>query len=79
MELPKYDYKDPQFIIASLMTVVNAVAAIIVYRGLASREEAELWIELVKALIVPLSMVLSAWVARAYIRASTELRLAGLR
>lgn len=79
MNQPQYDYKDPQFIIASLMTVVNAVAAILVYRGLASQDEAALWIELVKALIVPLSMVLSAWVARAYIRSSTDLRLAGLR
>lgn len=79
MNQPPYDYKDPQFIIASLMTVVNALAAILVYRGLASQDEAALWIELVKAFIVPLSMVLSAWVARAYIRASTDLRLAGLR
>ena len=54
------DYKDPQFIVTALTAIAANVVAILVYRGILNAEEANIWLDLFKTilvLVVPLATV----------------------
>lgn len=72
------DYKSPEFWIAALTEIVVAVVAILVARGLFSVEEGELWIQLAKVLIGPITVLVMGLVARSYIGHMTAVRTARL-
>lgn len=72
------DYKSPEFWIAALTEIVVAVVAILVARGLFSAEEGDLWIQLAKVLIGPITVLVMGLVARSYIGHMTAVRTARL-
>ena len=72
------DYKSPEFWITALTEIVVAVVAILVARGLFSVEEGELWIQLAKVLIGPITVLVMGLVARSYIGHMTAVRTARL-
>lgn len=73
------DYKSPEFWIAALTEIVVAVVAILVARGLFSAEEGDLWIQLAKVLIGPITVVVMGLVAQSYIGHMTAVRMARLQ
>ena len=70
------DWKTPEFWITALTTIVTAVVAILVARGLLSEAEGQLWIQLAVAVIGPVAVIALAIIARSYIGHQTAVRTA---
>lgn len=72
------DWKSPEFWIAALTSIVTAVVAILVTRGLLSEAEGQLWIQLAVAVIGPVAIIVLGLVARSYLDHMTQVRTARL-
>lgn len=72
------DWKTPEFWIAALTSIVAAVVAILVARGLLSEAEGQLWLQLAAAVIGPVAIIVIGIVARSYIGHQTQVRMARL-
>ena len=72
------DWKSPEFWIAALTSIVTAVVAILVARGLLAEAEGQLWIQLAAAVIGPVAIIILGIVARSYLGHMTQVRMARL-
>lgn len=72
------DWKSPEFWIAALTSIVTAVVAILVARGLLAEAEGQLWIQLAAAVIGPVAIIILGVVARSYLGHMTQVRMARL-
>ncbi|CUS06415.1 exported protein of unknown function (plasmid) [Candidatus Promineifilum breve] len=72
------DWKSPEFWIAALTSIVTAVVAILVARGLLDAAEGQLWIQLAAAVIGPVAIIILGIVARSYLGHMTQVRMARL-
>lgn len=72
------DWKSPEFWIAALTSIVTAVVAILVARGLLDEAEGQLWIQLAAAVIGPVAIIILGIVARSYLGHMTQVRMARL-
>jgi len=73
------DWKSPEFWIAALTSIVTAVVAILVARGLLAEAEGQLWIQLAAAVIGPVAIIILGIVARSYMSHMTTVRSARLQ
>ncbi len=73
------DYKDPQFIVTALTAIAANVVAILVYRGILNAEEANIWLDLFKTVLVLVVPLATVWLGARYLNVTTEQRLRGVR
>jgi uncharacterized membrane protein len=72
------DWKTPEFWITALTSIVVAVVAILVARGLLTQAEGELWVQLAAAIVGPVAVIVLGLVARGYQAHQTQVRVARL-
>ena len=73
------NYKDPQFIVTALTAIAANIVALLVYRGVLNAEEANIWLDLLKTVLVLVVPLGTVWLGGRYLRVTTEQRLRGVR
>ena len=73
------DYKDPQFIVTALTAIAANIVALLVYRGILNVEEANIWLDLFKTMLVLVVLLATVWLGARYLNVTTEQRLRGIR